>query len=402
MKAGNFPISWVREQFPALSRPEIFSDNAAGTQLPVQAVKALNDYILSGYALGGSSYRASKEADQLTAKVRPFFADFLGAASAEEIHFGINATNLLRLLATSLEPTLKSGDEVILTAMDHEANVTPWLRFQHKGVGIHYWKPKGPEAILAEGDLRALLSGNTRYLMVTGASNVLGTANDLKRICGIAHAEGTRVIVDAVHLAPHRSISVAKTGVDALVCSGYKLFGPKLGFMYVKADMAAELQSLNHFFLPDNKFELGAPNYEAIAAFQGVFEYLSMLSSRCGGDGSPATALDAVADYEKDLTLRMLEGVNSMPNIDLYGISSEKLLPQRLPTFALTHRSLTPVEMGEKLAVENIHCRYGHMYAPRLLEAIKLKPAVGVCRLSLAHYNTVEEVDRILEVLAAI
>jgi cysteine desulfurase family protein (TIGR01976 family) len=399
MTSVGFPIDWVKQQFPALKRKEVFSDNAAGTQLPLHALHAINEYFTEGYALGGSAYAASKRADIISDSLRQQFKGFLGAENKSEIQFGFNATNLLRLLSTALFDQFKSGEEIIVTALDHEANITPWLRLQQKGVKINYWKPRGPERILAEGDLRALLNQNTRFVMVTGASNVLGTATNLQEVCKLAHESDAGVIVDAVHMAPHRPIDVKQLGVDVLVGSGYKLFGPKLGFMYIKQSLLDSITSLNHYFLDGVKLEIGAPNYEAMAAFLGVFEYLTILAEKSGYGSSAREAMIASEEWEKQLTLKMLDGIQGNDDLILHGITDKNKIDLRLPTFALRHRRLLPAEMAEKLAENGIHCRYGHMYAPRLIESLKLRSTEGVCRISLAHYNTVEEVDRILEVL---
>lgn len=398
---AEFPLEWVREQFPALRRNELFADNAAGTQVPQQAMYAMDTYLTGGYSLGGSAYAASRAADELSNRIRKKFTSFLGAGSPDEIQFGPNATTLFRLLATSLAETMQPGDEIILTNLDHEANITPWLRLQKAGITINYWRLRGPERILAEGDLKALINDRTRYLMVTGASNVLGTLTDLKKVCEIAHQEGVRVITDAVHLAPHSRINVAESGVDVLVGSGYKLFGPKLGFMYINHEFLEELPSLNHYFLQGSKFEIGAPPYEAMAAFTGTFEYLELLANQADGE-TAADAMELTAAYEKQLTQRMISGLRDIKEITLFGIAAESRLDWRFPTFALRHSRILPGAMAEILAGKNIHCRWGHMYAPRLIQECKLRPEEGVCRLSLAHYNTADEVDHLLGVLSAI
>jgi cysteine desulfurase family protein (TIGR01976 family) len=399
---NKYPIQWIRDQFPALKNDFIYSDNAAGTQLPRLAIQSMNEYLTDGYSLGGSTYKISQAADDLSKRFRREFADFIGATNSATLQFGVNATSMFRLLSVAIDKILEPGDEIIVSSLDHEANITPWLWYQKKGIKIKYWNPRGPERMLVSGDLRALISDRTRFVMVTGASNVLGTLTDLKTTADIAHEAGARLVVDAVHLAPHCRINVSGTGIDALVVSGYKLFGPKIALLYVTDSLFPSLPSLNHFFIDGLPFEIGAPNYEAMAAFLGVFSYLRKLAEHSGLPASPVAAMEATEEYERELTEYFFDKLQSLESFTIFGINTAENLVHRLPTFAIRHEKLLPQKISEKLAEAGVASRWGHMYAPRAIESLKVRKEEGICRISLAHYNTVDEIDRIIDVLESI
>lgn len=400
-----FPIAWARAQFPAIVAAEdesprtIFFDNAAGAQVPRQALTAIHSYIERHYALGGAAYQRSAEASAVIDSVRRRAADFLGAGDPGEIIFGLNASTTLRLFATAIGETLKNGDGIIVSGLEHEANVSPWLRLQRFGVEIGFWPVRGPQSLLQEGDLRSLLSmGTPRIVAVTAASNLLGTMPDIRAIADIAHAEGAIVVVDAVHYAPHRRIDVRALGVDFLVCSGYKIFGPHVSLAWCNPDLMDRLPNLNHFFLPHYKLELGSQNNEGIAALGGAFVYLDELGARCGlAAGDFTGVFSTIAAWEGALSAQMLAGLKAIPGITVFGITDPSLLDRRVATYSFRKEGLTPEALAAKICAAGIAVRHGDAYASRLAEHLKVAKSGGVVRASLSHYNTPEEVGLFLE-----
>lgn len=405
----SLPISWVREQFPAIveaqreAAPTRFFDNAAGAQVPHQALDAIQRYIERHYALGGAAYRRSSEAEAIVESVRRRAAQFLGTPDADEVVFGLNATTTLRLFVTALGETLKSGDGIIISALEHEANVSPWLRLQRYGVELGFWPARGPEALLQEGDLRSMLSmGTPKVVAVTAASNLLGTMPDIRAIADIAHAEGALVVVDAVHFAPHRHVDVRAMGVDFLVCSGYKIFGPHVALAYCSAALMERLPSLNHFFLQGHKLELGSQNNEGIAALGGAFDYLDELGAKLGlPAGDFAGVFGHISAWETHLSARMLAGLTAIPGVTVFGITDPSKLDRRVATYSFRKEGLTPEALAQKICDAGFAVRHGDAYAARLAEHLKVAKSGGVVRASLSHYNTLEEVEEFLAVVTA-
>jgi cysteine desulfurase family protein (TIGR01976 family) len=406
----DFPIKWIRSKFPAIKKadqeepPFAFLDNAAGAQVPFQALNAQRRFQEDCYVLPGAHYSRSNQMNQLVENVRKEAALYLGASSPNNVVFGINATTSFRLLATSLAQTLKPGDEVIVSQQDHEANITPWLRLQKSGIEIKFWPTRGSEAILTEGDLIALLSERTKVVAVTAASNLLGSKNNIARISEIVRSQNAFLIVDGVHFSQHHLAQVETKGIDAYVCSGYKLFGPHVSLMYCSDRIQSSLPSLNHYFLDDHKLEIGAQNYEGVAALGGVFHYLDDLAIRLGlsvEDGYDQL-YEAIAEYETMLSLKLLNGFNKLDNVTLYGISDPAKIDQRVATFSINVAGLTPEQLSRKICEANLSCRFGHMYAARLADYLKVNKTGGVVRVSLCHYNTEEEIDRLLDLLESL
>jgi cysteine desulfurase family protein (TIGR01976 family) len=401
-------VQWARRQFPAIARadaeipPFIFSDNAAGGQIPQQSIDSITDFITDNYALAGAFYPRSNSAKEVVTRIRTEAADFLGAGSMQEISFGLNATVTLRLLAVSLAETLKPGDEIIISGLEHEANVAPWLQLQRQGVTIRYWPLRGPHHLLQAGDLKALLNEKTRVVAVTAASNLLGTTPDIRTFADLAHECGAIIVVDGVHFAPHRRVNVSRDEIDFFVCSGYKLFGTRVSISAIKPSLIEQLPNLNHYFLEGLQLELGAQNYEGIAAFAGVFHYFRQLANQCGINAGYDELFDSISTYENALTKRMLEGIADIKGLTVFGLNDPQQVIDRVATFSLRKDGQTPDEMATKLTEAAIACRHGHMYAPRLTDHLRVTDSGGVVRLSLCHYNTEEEVDRILDVLAAL
>jgi len=242
---NSFPIDWVRSRFPAVTAAEkqtppfAFMDNAGGAQVPDIAIERMNRFFIERNVNLQGPYRQSRENTEFVEEMRERLSAFFGAASPDEVIYGLNATTLIRLLATASREDFSAGDEIIISTLEHEANVTPWLRLQLDGIKIRFWEPRGPEAMLELGDLKALLTDSTRLVAVCGASNLLGTVNDISAIAEIVHESGAVLFVDGVHSAPHRRTSVGRDGADVFVCSGYKVFGAHIGFAAVSNRLLA-------------------------------------------------------------------------------------------------------------------------------------------------------------------
>jgi cysteine desulfurase family protein (TIGR01976 family) len=411
MNAADFPINWVRSRFPAVAAAEdekppfAYMDNAGGAQVPDTVISGAERFFIERNVNLGGPYRRCRDNMAAVDEVRERLTGFLGAAAPDEIFFSLNATTLIRLFATSIREVLKPGDEIILTSLDHEANVTAWLRLQSAGVKVHFWNPRGNEALLQLGDLKGLLSERTRLVAVCGASNLLGTINDLKAISELVHRQDAILFVDGVHSAPHKRSNIQRDGVDVFVCSGYKIFGSHIGIAACRRSLLEQLPSLNHYFLKDRlKFELGTQNFEGMAAMAGLLDYFDELAKELGIlEGNPYDRLfEAIGAYERNLSERLIGGLLQIPGMHVYGLTDPAKFPQRTPTAAFTLEGRSPVEVATVLGKANIGVNFGDLYAARIVDWLGLRHSGGVVRASLVHYNTVAEIDRLLENLSAI
>jgi cysteine desulfurase family protein (TIGR01976 family) len=409
MMSTAFPIDWVRKRFPALiaaekeKPPFIYMDNAGGAQVPDTVISAAERFFIERNVNHGGPYGRCKNNTAAIDEVRARLAEFLGAASPDEICFSLNATTLIRLFATSLRETFRPGDEIILTNLDHEANITPWLKLQKDGIKVKFWDPRGSEALLQPGDLKTLLSERTKVVAVCGASNLLGTVNDLRAISELVHKQGAILFVDGVHFAPHRRSHVVRDGVDVFVCSGYKVFGSHIGIAACRRTLLELLPTLNHYFLKDRlKFELGTQNFEGLAAMGGLLDYLRKLAKElCIREENLYDKLfDAIGAYERSLSGHLVGGLQQIPGLRVYGITDQKKFTMRTPTAAFTIDGRSPLEVSTVLGKANIGVNFGDLYAARIVDWLGLRPSGGVIRASLVHYNTTAEIDRLLEVLA--
>ncbi len=401
---ATFPTGWIRAQYPALESRTLFFDNAAGAQVPRSVVASITDALTTMNVNKGGAYKESQRVTEAKEKVRARVTAFLNAARPENVIFGPNATTLVTLLADGVGRTLSPGDEIIVTGLDHHANVDPWRRLEARGLIIKTWEPTGEEARLELSDLKPLLSSKTKLVAMTSASNALGTFTDVAGASKLVHDAGALVMVDAVHYAPHRLPDVAALGADMLVFSPYKVFGPHLGVLYLSDAM---LDALPHhglsFFPPAHpiNWEPGTQNHEAILGFGGTFDYLDALARELGVEGSERERWEAVfmafRRLEHALTQRLLTGLTDLP-VEVYGLQTAE---GRTATVSLNVKGYAPQEVAEKLAEQNIAVASGHYYAYDLMmEHLGLKDRGGAVRVSALHYNTPEEVDELLEALA--
>lgn len=408
--------AWVRSQFPSLAltqegRPVVYLDNPAGTQVPERAIAGIAEYLRTSNANVHGSFLTSRRTDDLVTEVRRAMADFLGAASPGEIVFGPNMTTLTFAVSRALGRDFAPGDEIIVTDLDHDANITPWRALEERGVVIKRVPVRLEDCTLDMEAYGALLSPRTRLVAVTAASNAVGTVPDVTRIARMAHDAGALIWVDAVHYGPHGLIDVQAMEVDFLVCSAYKFFGPHLGILYGRAELLERTRAYQVRPAPQvapDKFETGTKNHECLAGLLGTIEYLADLGRRAspgGGDVSRREALrramTAVGAYERTLSARLLQGLSSVPGLRIYGIKDPSRLAERVPTFSFTIDGYDTLDIGRVLGEEGIFSWTGNYYALSIMESLGLEGKGGALRVGAVHYNTPEEIDRLVSTLKA-
>jgi cysteine desulfurase family protein (TIGR01976 family) len=402
-----------RKQFPALlreiaGRPAVFFDGPAGSQVPQRVIDAIGNYLTESNANHGGLFATSRESDSVLADAREAMADFLGTADPQLVVFGANMTTLTFALSRALSRTWKAGDEIIVSRLDHDANVTPWvLAARDAGATVRHIGVRRDDCTLDLDEFRALLSPRTRLVAVGCASNAVGTVNPVAEIVELAHEAGALAFLDAVHYAPHRLIDVDAWGCDFLACSAYKFFGPHVGVLWGRRELLETLPAYKlrpaGDMLPD-RWMTGTQSQEGIAGTLAAVEYLAELGrgvdpTRAARRPALVAAFAAIAEYETMLAARLLSGLAELPRLTVWGIPGTARLHERVPTVAVRHAELTAHEVAERLAEQGIFVWHGNFYALPLTEALGLEPE-GVVRIGLLHYNTTGEVDRLLAALA--
>ncbi len=386
----------IRTHFPALASNTIYLDNPGGTQIASEAIQRMQQYLQYMNANQGGAFRTSRESDVIVAEVRQAIADFLNASRPEEIVFGPNMTTLTFNISRSLARTLQPGDEIVVTRLDHDANIAPWLSIAEERDCRVRWVDFHPEdCTLDMEDLERQITGRTKLVAIGYASNAVGTINDVQRAIELAHSAGALCYIDAVHYAPHRPIDVQALDCDFLACSVYKFFGPHLGVLYGKYDLLDRLTAYKvrpASDLPPYKFEIGTLNFEAIAGTLGALEYLSWVGSTFGAE--------AITTYELELNHALLEGLSSIPGLHIWGITDPRSLDQRVPTFSFTLEGRTPYTIASALDKANINAWDGNFYALSVTERLGLEDKGGLLRVGAVHYNTQAEIERLVEVLS--
>jgi cysteine desulfurase family protein (TIGR01976 family) len=408
--------SLVREQFPSLKRRAIFLDNPGGTQIAQQSLDRITDYLLHHNANHEGAFATSIESDAILAEAHTTMADLLNAARPDEIVFGANMTSLTLHISRSIARTWSPGDEIVVTRLDHDANITPWnLAARDRGVNVR-WVDFNPEdGKLNLEDLQQALEKKPRLLAVGYASNALGTINPLDQIIPMAHAAGALVYVDAVQYAPHGLIDVQALDCDFLVCSAYKFFGPHAGILYGRYDLLDELTAYKvrpASNEPPGKFETGTQNHEGIAGVLGAVEYLDWVGATFGGEFLAQyagryqgrrlrlkLAMSAIRAYEFEISRLMLDILAETPGVKLYGPNEPDKLEGRVPTFSFTLEGWGPRQLAEALAEEDIFTWDGNYYALAVTERLGLEESGGMLRAGPVHYNTLEEIERFGQVL---
>jgi len=408
---GGFPVESIRAAFPALKHaaPFIFLDNAAGAQVPQQVFDAVNRHLLECNVQRGGRYAKSREVDAAIARGRQSVADFVNAQSPNEIAFGMNATSFIRIVSLAIGQTLDERNEIVVTDMDHEANIATWLALEREGAKFRWWKMRDDGNLHAD-DLREVLSPRTRLVAGTVTSNALGSVVDMAAAAKAAHAVGAELFLDCVHFGPHGVIDVQAWDCDYLVCSGYKIFAPHMGFLWGREDLLRKLPTFREEFIPNEppvKIEAGTFVYENVAGMDAAIGYLASLGEKREGHGSAVSssrrgnitrAMKAIRQYEETLSLEMLRVLNESGAI-VYGISAKERLGERVPTFCFNLPRVAPAAVTEAMSRADIGIRDGHMYSPRLMKRLGLSLESGAVRASLVHYNTIEEIHRFGNVL---
>ena len=407
-------LTRVRSQFPSLSQtvagqPAVFLDGPGGTQVPQRVIDAISDYLKNSNANTSGAYATSRRTDAVIAGARAAMAD-LFACDPDEVVFGPNMTTLTFALSRSLGRELGPGDEILLTHLDHDANVSPWRALEERGVTIRFVDVNQEDCTLNMADLAQKLNSRTRVVAVGYASNAVGTINDVREIVRLAHQKGALAYIDAVHYAPHGPIDVRALDCDFLVCSSYKFFGPHMGILYGKREHWQRLQPYklraNTNAVP-NRWEWGTLNHECIAGIAACVEYLADLGRQV--DPSVSTrraallaAYSAIQQHERGLVEMLIGGLLALPGLKFYGISDVAKLDRRCPTVAVRITGHTPLDLATRLGERGIFTWDGNYYALNLTERLDVEKDGGFLRIGLAHYNTAAEVQRLLQGLREI
>ena len=410
-----FPIEDVRSRFPGLQRVvnghrAIFFDGPGGSQAPESVGDAVRHYLMYQNANIGMSFATSVETDALIKETMEACADFVGCEDHREIVFGQNMTSLTIQLASALSRTWGPGDEIVVTRLDHDANVRPWvLAAEWSGATVRRVDVNPDDCTHNVESLNSSINDNTVLVAVGAASNLSGTINDVASICKKAHSVGAEVFVDAVHYAPHLLVDVNKMGCDYLVCSSYKFFGTHQGILWGRAARLADLPVAKLRVSTEEvpfRWMTGTQSHESMAGTLAAIEHLAWIGRTISESGierreALQVAFSAIEHYERDMCWRIIEGLKTNAGIKIWGITDPARIPERAPTVSFTHNSMTAQQIGDALAERGIFVWVGNFYALELSEALGLEPE-GVLRVGVLHYNTMEEVERFLSELSSI
>jgi cysteine desulfurase family protein (TIGR01976 family) len=420
MALNEIAVSQLRSEFPALQQtragqPFIFFDGPGGTQVHGSVIEAMQRYLVEANSNFHGAFVYSQRTDETVDAARRALADFVNAARPEEIIFGQNMTSLTFSLSRAIGQTLSAGDEIIVTRLDHDGNIAPWLALQELGVVVRFVDFDPADCTLDMDELAATLNPRTKVVALGYASNAVGTINDIPRVVEMAHSVGAWVYVDSVHYAPHGPIDVQALGCDFLACSVYKFFGPHQGVLYGRYELLEQLPAYkvrpadNN---PPHKFETGTQSFESMAGSTAAVDYLASVGARFGREfAAELTAFEgrrrdlkagmaAIRAYEMGLCEKMIAGLLEIPGLRFYGITNVDDFDRRVPTVSFTMEGLTTNEIARRLGDANIFAWDGNFYALAVTERLGLEGKGGLLRVGLAHYNTAEEVDTLLGVLS--
>ena len=409
-------MSVIREQFPALNKSAIFLDNPAGTQVAQSVLDRMRTYMTEYNANYGGAFQTSRMSDTVIAETRRAMADFLNAARPEEIIFGPNMTTLTFNLSRALGRWLQAGDEIIVTHLDHDANITPWVMVaEERGCKVRWIDFRREDGTLNMENFQIALESKPRLIAVGYASNALGTINPVADIVKMAREVGALVFIDAVQYAPHGPIDVQELGCDFLACSAYKFFGPHVGVLYGRYELLDELEAYKvrpASSKPPGKFETGTQNFEGIAGLLGAIEYLEWVGAEYGAQYAEKyetqyqgrklilrQALSTIRAYEYELSRELLENLEETPGVTIYGLKDIRRLEERVPTYAFTIEGRSPREVAEFLDRDGIYVWDGNYYALAVTEWLGVEESGGMVRVGPVHYNTVEEIQQFGEAL---
>ena len=407
-------LTWVRSQFPSLAQtvngyPVAFLDGPGGTQVPQRVIDAISGYLKRNNANTAGAYATSRNTDAMIADARAAMADFFGC-DPDEIVFGPNMTTLTYGISRSIGRELGPGNEIVVTHLDHDANISPWRALEEHGVVIRFAEINEQDCTLDMNDLAHKITGHTRLVAAGYASNAVGTINNVKEVVRLAHQSGAMAYIDAVHYAPHGTIDVRALDCDFLVCSTYKFFGPHMGVLYGKREHLQRLHPYkvraNTNVIP-NRWEWGTLNHECIAGITACIDYLADLGRHVDPSASTRraallAAYRAIQKHERGLTERLIRGLLVFPGLKLYGINDPKRFDQRCPTVAVRIAGHTPLQLATKLGERGFFTWDGNYYALNLTERLGVEKDGGFLRIGLAHYNTAEELERLLAALREI
>jgi len=407
-------LTWVRSQFPALlqtvnGHPAVFLDGPGGTQMPQRVIDAITNYLAHDNANSGGAYATSRRTDAMIAGARTAMADFFNC-DPDEVIFGQNMTALTFALSRALGRQFGPGNEILVTHLDHDANISPWRALEERGATVRFVDINEVDCTLDMSDLARKISGHTRLVAVGYASNAVGTINNVREVVRLSRQAGALTYIDAVHYAPHGPIDVRALDCDFLVCSTYKFFGPHMGILYGKREQLKRLHPYKVRALTNNspfRWEWGTLNHECIAGITASVEYLADLGRRM--DPSVQTrraallaAYGAIQHHERSLAEHLIRGLLAIPGLKLYGISDPKRFNQRCPTIAVRIEGRPPLGLATKLGEHGFFTWDGNYYALNLTERLDVEKTGGFLRIGLVHYNTADEVDRFLTALREI
>jgi cysteine desulfurase family protein (TIGR01976 family) len=405
-------LGWIRNQFPALSQqingqPVIFFDGPGGTQVPSSVIDAIAEYLVNSNANAHGAFATSQRTDALITSARAAIADLLGCNS-DELVFGANMTTLTYTLSRAIARELQPGDEIIVTKLDHYANVSPWYALSEGGVVIREVDINVEDCTLDMNHLQQQINERTRLVAVGYASNAVGTINDVATVVKLAHAVGAMVFVDAVHYVAHGPIDVRVLECDFLTCSAYKFFGPHVGVLYAKREHLDRLRPYKVQPAPEelpSRWETGTQNYEGLAGLVAAINYLTQIGHRVlpgvkNRREALLAAMIAIKQYEKDLCQKLVTGLLQIPGLTLYGIIEATRFDWRTPTVGIRLAEQSPHAIAKALGEQGIFTWNGNFYALGLTQKLGVESSGGFLRIGLVHYNTVEEIHRLLKALS--
>ncbi len=410
-----FDLNLVRSQFPALASGAIFLDNPGGTQMAQPSLTRMTDYLTRTNANHEGAFKTSRESDAVVDAARSAVADFLNAHRPEEIVFGQNMTSLTLHISRSIARTLNAGDEIVVTRLDHDANIAPWMLIAEDRGCTLKWVDFDPEDCTWSVEaLKAQLSARTKLVAIGYASNAVGTINPVAEAVKAAHEVGALVYIDAVQYAPHGPIDVQALDCDFLACSAYKFFGPHTGILYGKYELLDQLKAYKvrpAHNEPPHKFETGTQSFESIAAVLGALEYFEWLGMQAAGStmqeaGSRrqrlVAAMTAMKEYEQTLSRALIEGLSAIKGLHIWGITDLDQLDRRVPTVSFTLEGWAPRDVAAELDKHGIYVWDGNYYAVAVMDRLGLEEKGGMVRVGAAHYNTLEEIGKLVEAVRAL
>lgn len=406
-----FPVDTIRSMFPALQKAGafIFFDNAAGAQIPQSVVDAVTNHLVNFNVQRGARYGRGLQVDKAVQDARESVALLINARDSQEICFGMNATSFIRLVSLGIGQMLDERNEIVVTDMDHDANIATWLALESAGAKFVWWRMR-EDGNLHVDDLRPLVNERTRLVACTVTAHSIGSIVDVASVAKITHAAGAEVFLDCVHYGPHGLIDVQAWDCDYLVCSGYKNFSPHMGFLWGRFETLRRLPTFREDFIPDvppHKIEAGTFIYENVSGMDAAVRYLESIGRNLAPSNNRdrrqniVAGMQKIRSYELQLSTEMMRVLKAC-GATIYGVSEFARINERVPTFCFNIGNLSPKLLTEEMAQMQIGIRDGHMYAPRLMKRLNLSMDSGAVRLSLVHYNTIEEIHRFEKALKTI